>query len=50
VVATEWNQFRGIDADVLKGRLKGNVICDLRNVYEPEVMRARGFTYVGVGR
>jgi UDPglucose 6-dehydrogenase len=50
VVATEWNQFRGIDADVLKGRLKGNVVCDLRNVYEPAVMRSKGFTYVGVGR
>ena len=50
VVATEWNQFRGIDADALKGRLKGNVMCDLRNVYEPAVMRSRGFNYVGVGR
>jgi UDPglucose 6-dehydrogenase len=50
VVATEWNQFRGIGADLLKSRLKGNVVCDLRNVYEPEAMRAMGFTYVGVGR
>ena len=50
VVATEWNQFRGIDADALKSRLRGNVVCDLRNVYEPEVMRAKGFDYVAVGR
>ena len=50
VVATEWNQFRGIDPDVLKSRLKGNVVCDLRNVYEPSVMRSRGFDYVAVGR
>ena len=50
VVATEWNQFRGLDTDVLKARLKGNVVCDLRNVYEPAVMRSKGFTYVGVGR
>jgi UDPglucose 6-dehydrogenase len=50
VVATEWNQFRGIDADTLKARLKGRVVCDLRNVYEPAVMRAKGFTYVAVGR
>jgi UDPglucose 6-dehydrogenase len=50
VVATEWNQFRGIDPDTLKGRLKGRVVCDLRNVYEPVVMRAKGFTYVAVGR
>jgi len=50
VVATEWNQFRGIDPDVLKSRLKGNVVCDLRNVYEPSVMRKKGFEYVAVGR
>ena len=51
VVATEWNQFRGIDADVLKSRLKGNVVCDLRNVYEPAVMRVEGLRLRrGVGR
>ena len=50
VVATEWNQFRGLDPDVLKSRLRGNVVCDLRNVYDPSVMRERGFHYVGVGR
>ncbi|HXK12779.1 MAG TPA: UDP-glucose/GDP-mannose dehydrogenase family protein [Vicinamibacteria bacterium] len=50
VVATEWNQFRGIEPDLLKSRLKGNVVCDLRNVYEPSVMRAKGFHYVAVGR
>jgi hypothetical protein len=26
------------------------VFCDLRNVYEPEHMSARGFAYAGVGR
>jgi UDPglucose 6-dehydrogenase len=50
VVATEWNQFRGIDPDTLKRHLKGDVVCDLRNVWEPPAMRAKGFTYVGVGR
>jgi UDPglucose 6-dehydrogenase len=50
VVATEWNQFRGIDIDKLKTRLKAPVIVDLRNVYEPSVMKARGFRYYGVGR
>ena len=50
VVATEWNQFRGIDPDLLKSRLRGRVVCDLRNVYEPSVMRSKGFDYVAVGR
>jgi UDPglucose 6-dehydrogenase len=50
VVATEWNQFRGIDIGKLKTRLKAPVIVDLRNVYELPVMKARGFRYYGMGR
>jgi UDPglucose 6-dehydrogenase len=50
VVATEWNQFRALDLDRLKAALKEPVIVDLRNVYEPSAMRARGFRYSCVGR
>ena len=30
--------------------MAGNVIVDLRNVYEPEVMRAAGLRYSSIGR
>jgi len=50
VVATEWNQFRALDADRLRSVMKAPVIVDLRNVYEPETMRAKGFAYSCVGR
>jgi UDPglucose 6-dehydrogenase len=50
VIATEWNQFRGLNFERLKELMSGAVIVDLRNVYEPEAMRARGFDYVCVGR
>ena len=50
VVATEWNQFRALDAERLRSALKSPVVVDLRNVYEPETMRAKGFEYVCVGR
>jgi len=50
VVATEWNQFRALDADRLKAVLKSPVVVDLRNIYEPEAMRAKGFHYTCVGR
>jgi UDPglucose 6-dehydrogenase len=50
VVATEWNQFRALDADRLKAALKYPVIVDLRNVYEPDTMRGKGFAYSCVGR
>jgi UDPglucose 6-dehydrogenase len=50
VILTEWDQFRALDLDRLKDLMRGPVIVDLRNVYRPEEMRARGFTYVSVGR
>jgi UDPglucose 6-dehydrogenase len=50
VVATEWNQFRALDVDRLRAAVKNPVIVDLRNVYEPETMRGKGFTYSCVGR
>ena len=50
VVATEWNQFRALDADRLRAAVTKPVIVDLRNVYEPETMRAKGFEYSCVGR
>ena len=50
VLATEWNQFRALDADRLKAAMGRPVIVDLRNVYDPDALRAKGFTYVGVGR
>lgn len=50
VLLTEWNQFRNLDLDRIKAALKRPVFVDLRNVYEPEAMAARGFQYVAVGR
>ncbi len=50
VLATEWNQFRGLDLDRLKEVLREPVVVDLRNVWEPRTMRAKGFRYIGVGR
>jgi len=50
VLATEWNQFRSLDLDRLKGVLARPVMVDLRNIYEPRAMRQLGFEYNGVGR
>jgi UDPglucose 6-dehydrogenase len=50
VLMTEWNEYRGLDLEDVAARMRGRVFVDLRNVYEPEQMRARGFEYVGVGR
>ncbi len=50
VIVTEWNQFRALDMEKVKGLLAAPRIADLRNIYEPSVMREMGFEYVGVGR
>jgi UDPglucose 6-dehydrogenase len=50
VFITEWNQFRKIDLEKIKQLMKKPIIVDLRNIYEPEVMREMGFEYTGVGR
>lgn len=50
VLVTEWNQFRLLDLERIKGLLQEPVFIDLRNVYEPLQMREMGFRYCGVGR
>ncbi len=50
VILTEWDQFRALDLDRVKLLLREPVMVDLRNVYRPEDMRARGFRYVSIGR
>ena len=50
VFLTEWNQFRALDMDRIRGLMKAARIADLRNIYEPADMRQIGFEYVGVGR
>lgn len=50
VIATEWNQFRFLDWDRLRGLLKSPIVFDLKNIYEPDKMKKRGFTYYCVGR
>jgi UDPglucose 6-dehydrogenase len=50
VLITEWNEFRALSPDQLAAAMRGRVVVDLRNVYEPVAMRRAGFHYHGVGR
>lgn len=49
-VITEWNEFRQIDLVRLAKELKGRVLFDGRNIYDPQSVKDLGFTYYGVGR
>ena len=50
VIVTEWDAFRALDLDRIRTLLKDPVIVDLRNIYRPDDIRAKGFRYVSVGR
>ena len=50
VIVTEWDAFRALDFARIKQLARAPLLVDLRNVYEPEDMRAAGFDYVGIGR
>jgi len=50
VIVTEWQEFRNPDFEVMRRLLKGRVIFDGRNIYEPGHMEALGFSYHGIGR
>ncbi len=50
VLITEWNEFRAIAPERLRDAMAGQVLVDLRNVYDPAAMRAVGFDYHGIGR
>jgi UDPglucose 6-dehydrogenase len=50
VVVTEWAQFRALAAADLRRTMRGNVVVDLRNIFDPAAMRAAGFAYHDIGR
>ncbi|MCX7769392.1 MAG: UDP-glucose/GDP-mannose dehydrogenase family protein [Flavobacteriales bacterium] len=50
ILCTEWSLFRSPDFDVMAQKLKYKVIFDGRNVYQPDEVRRRGFTYYSIGR
>ena len=50
VILTEWNQFRNLDLKRIKPLMSGDFFFDLRNIYEPDEVRAMGFKYFSRGR
>ena len=49
-LVTEWDAFRALDLDRVKTLAKAPVLVDLRNVYRPDEVRAKGFAYSSIGR
>ena len=50
VIVTEWHEFREPDFSRMRKLMRSPVIFDGRNIYEPQQMKAHGFTYSSIGR
>ncbi|MGH8386258.1 MAG: UDP-glucose dehydrogenase family protein [Pseudomonas sp.] len=50
IIVTEWQSFRAPDFDLLGAQLKQPLIFDGRNLFDPQRMGKRGFTYISMGR
>ena len=50
IILTEWNEFKDINFEEVKKRMKTPNIIDGRNLYDPKILREYGFNYIGVGR
>jgi UDPglucose 6-dehydrogenase len=50
LLATEWNEFRMLDFERCAAAMRGEVVVDGRNIFDPDKVRAAGLRYLGVGR
>ena len=49
-LVTEWNEFREPDFARMRKLMRSPVIFDGRNIYNPEQIKAQGFSYFSIGR
>lgn len=50
VLATEWNEFKQLDFERIRGLMRQPILIDGRNAWDGERLRKLGFNYMGVGR
>jgi UDP-glucose 6-dehydrogenase len=50
VIVTEWDVYRALDLDRIHQTMKSPTVVDLRNIYRPDEMAAKGFSYSSIGR
>jgi len=50
LILTEWEEFAALDLDRLRKLVKYPIVIDGRNLYDPAIMSAHGFSYYSVGR
>jgi len=50
IIDTEWEAFRALDLKKLEQVMKGKVLVDLRNIYNPSEVVQNSFIYTSGGK
>lgn len=50
LVCTEWNEFKELNFERIKGLMRRPFLLDGRNLYDRDTMLRLGFEYIGIGR
>ena len=50
LLVTEWNEFKQLNWEKIRGFMRQPIVVDGRNLYDPAELAARGLIYWGVGR
>ena len=50
LVLTDWREFADLDLKRLHDAMRYPIVVDGRNLFDPKIMQAHGFTYISVGR
>ena len=50
LILTDWQEFARMDLVQLHAAMRYPIIIDGRNLYDPQIMKDNGFTYLSIGR
>ena len=50
VLVTEWAEFKALDLEAVAAAMRGTLLVDGRNFFDPAAARAAGLSYEAVGR
>ncbi|XDZ64885.1 UDP-glucose/GDP-mannose dehydrogenase family protein [Alphaproteobacteria bacterium LSUCC0684] len=50
VIVTEWNEFRALAPADLASAMRGDIVVDLRNIYDPAALGRAGLMVSNIGR
>src|SRR3954462_5911401 len=50
VLVTEWPEFADLDLSAVRAAMRGDLLVDGRNLYDPSRVREAGLIYEGIGR